>query len=69
MFMVFPGGSDSNESACNEETWVRSLGQEEPLEKGMAIHPVFLPGKSQGWGSLVGCHLRGRTELDTTEAT
>ena len=29
--------------------------------------PVFLPGESQGRGSLVGCHLWGRTELDTTE--
>ena len=31
--------------------------------------PVFLPGKSQGRGSLVGCRLWGRTESDTTEAT
>ena len=31
--------------------------------------PVFLPGESQGRGSLVGCHLWGRTELGTTEAT
>ena len=31
--------------------------------------PVFLPGKSQGWRSLVGCRLWGRTESDTTEAT
>ena len=31
--------------------------------------PVFLPWESQGWGSLVGCHLWGRTELDMTEAT
>ena len=31
--------------------------------------PVFLPGESQGWGSLVGCSLWGRIELDTTEAT
>ena len=30
--------------------------------------PVFLPGGSQGQGSLVGCRLWGRTELDTTEA-
>ena len=30
--------------------------------------PVFLPGESQGWGSLVGCHLWGHTESDTTEA-
>ena len=29
--------------------------------------PVFLPGESQGRGSLVGCHLWGRTESDTTE--
>ena len=31
--------------------------------------PVFLPGESQGRGSLVGRHLWGRTESDTTEAT
>ena len=31
--------------------------------------PLFLPGESQGWGSLVGCHLWGCTESDTTEAT
>ena len=30
---------------------------------------VFLPGESQGWGTLVGCCLWGRTESDTTEAT
>ena len=31
--------------------------------------PVFLPGESQGRGSLVGCRLWGSTESDTTEAT
>ena len=31
--------------------------------------PVFLPGESQWWGSLVGCLLQGDTESDTTEAT
>ena len=31
--------------------------------------PVFLPGESQGWGSLVGFRVWGRTESDTTEAT
>ena len=31
--------------------------------------PVFLPGESQGWGSLLGCRLWGRTESDTTEVT
>ena len=29
--------------------------------------PVFLPGESQGRGSLVGCRLWGRTESDATE--
>ena len=31
--------------------------------------PVLLPGKSHGQRSLVGCHLWGRTESDTTEVT
>ena len=31
--------------------------------------PVFLPGESQGRGSLTGCRLWGRTESDTTEVT
>ena len=31
--------------------------------------PVFLPGESQGRGSLMSCHLWGRTESDTTEVT
>ena len=36
------------------ETWVQSLGWEDPLEKGMATHLVFLPGESQGQRSLEG---------------
>ena len=31
--------------------------------------PVFLSGESQGQRSLVGCHLWGHTESDTSEAT
>ena len=31
------------------------------LEKGMATYSRVLPGESQGWGSLVGCRLWGRT--------
>ena len=33
------------------------------------LTPVFLPGESQGWGSLVGCRPWGRTESDMTEVT
>ena len=39
------------------------------LEKEMATHSSVLAWRIQGRGSLVGCHLWGRTELDTTEAT
>ena len=35
-----------------QETWVLSLGQEDPLENGMATQ-VLLPGKSHGQRSLV----------------
>ena len=49
-----------------KETWVLSLGSEEPLEKGMAT-PVFLPGESHGQRSLAGYSPRCCKELDTTE--
>ena len=39
------------------------------LEKEMATHSSVLAGDSQGLGSLVGCHLWGRTESDTTDVT
>ena len=47
-----------------QETWVRSLGQEDPLEKEMATTPVFLPGESHGQRSLAGYSPRGHK--DTT---
>ena len=34
--------------AAMQEAWVKSLGQEDPLEKEMATTSVFLPGKSHG---------------------
>ena len=40
----------------------------DPWRRQWQPTPVFLPGESQGWGSLVGCRLWGRTESDTTEA-
>ena len=49
------------------ETWVWSLGQEDPLEKEIATHSSTLPGKSHGQRSLVGYILWGCKELDTTE--
>ena len=48
---------------------VQSLGQEDPLEEGMATHSSILPGESHEQRSLEGYSPRGRKELDTTEAT
>ena len=42
---------------------------EKELKVGRTPAPVFLPGESQGRGSLAGCRLWGRTESDTTEVT
>ena len=43
-----------------QETWVKSLGQEDPLEKEMATHSVLLPGKSHGRRNLEGYSPWGR---------
>ena len=50
-----------------QETKVQSLGGEDPLEKGMAPTPVFLPGELHEQRSLVGYSPWGCKELDTTE--
>ena len=39
------------------------------LEKEMATHSSVLAWRIQGRGSLVGCHLWGHTESDTTDVT
>ena len=40
--MDFPGTSDDKDLPAMQETQVRSLGQEDPLERGMAIHSSIL---------------------------
>ena len=47
---------------------VQSLVWKIPWSRKWQPTPVFLPGESQGPGSLVGFRLWGRTESDTTEA-
>ena len=42
----FPGGSESELSACNVETGFRSLGWEDPLEKETATHSNILAWKT-----------------------
>ena len=50
---------------AKHETWVQSLGQEDPLEKEWQPTPVFLPGKFHGQRSLTGYNPWGqRVEHD-----
>ena len=49
-----------------QETWIGSLGQEDPLEKEMATHSIFFPGESDGERSLVDYSLWVTKDLDTT---
>ena len=50
-----------------QETLVRSLVQEDPMEEGMATTLVFLPRESHGQRSLVGYSPWDCKELDTIE--
>ena len=45
----------ANVGDIRDKTWAWSLGREDPLEEGMATHPGFLPGESQGQRRLAGC--------------
>ena len=46
--------SDGEESACSVGDWVRSLGQEDPLEKEMATHSSILASRIPGTEELSG---------------
>ena len=51
------------------ETWVRSVGWEDPLEEGMATNSSILAWRIHGQRSLAGYRPQGHKESDTTEAT
>ena len=68
----FPGGSAvKNLPAMQEmqETWVRLLSQENPLEAGMTIHSSILAWRTHGQRSLMGYSPWGHKASDTTEET
>ena len=50
-----------------QETWVQSLGREDPWRGEWTPTPVFLPGEFHGQRSLAGYGPWGHRELDTTE--
>ena len=49
------------------ETWVQSLGQEDPPEKEMATHSSILAWRIPWTEEPGGLQSMGRKELDTTE--
>ena len=50
-----------------QETWVQSLGQEDPWRRAWQLTPVFLHGESHGQRILVGYSPWGHKESETTE--
>ena len=70
-WMEEPGGLQSMGSLRVGHNWATSLSRFTFMHwrRKWQPTPVFLPGESQGWQSLVGCHLWGRTKSDTTEVT
>ena len=70
-WMEEPGGLQSMGSRRVGHDWATSLSLFTFLHwrRKWQPTPLFLPGESQGQGSLVGCHLWGRIEADMTEAT
>ena len=63
----FLGSSYDKESACNQETQVQSLGWEDALEKGMAIHSTILPRVFHRQTSLASYSPWGCKESETTD--
>ena len=65
--MGFLGGSDNKETICNWETWVQSLGWEDPLEDGMATHSSILawriPMDRGAWQVIVHAVTKSLTQL------
>ena len=71
-WMEEPGGLQSMGSLRVGHDWATSLSLFTLMHwrRKWQPTPVFLPGESQGQGSLVGCRLWGHTESDTdTEVT
>ena len=68
-WMEEPGRLQSMGSLRVSHDWATSLSLSTFMHwrRKWQPTPVFLPGESQGRGSLVGCHVWGRRESDTTE--
>ena len=65
--MGFLGGSAVKNPPATQETWIQPLGWMDPLEKGMVITLVFLPGEFRGQKSLAGYSPWSNKESDSIE--
>ena len=63
----FPGGSGVKNPPAKQETWIQSLGQEDPLEKEMVIHSSLLACETPWTEEPAGSNPRGRKQSDMTE--
>ena len=63
--MGFPGGSAVKNLPAMQETWIQSLDQEDPLEKGMATHTSILTWRIP-WTEELWAIVRRVAESDTT---
>ena len=63
----FPGGSAIKNSPAKQETWIGSLGLEDPLEKEMATHSSILVWEIPWTEEPGGLQFMESQELDTTE--
>ena len=65
--MGFPGGSTVKNLPAMQEIWIRSLGWEDPPEKGMTTHSNILAWEIPGTEEPGKLHPWGHKELDMTE--
>ena len=63
----FPGGTTGKNLPANVGDMVRSLGQEDPLEKGMATHSMTFAWRIHGQSRLTGYSPRSHRESGPTE--
>ena len=55
--MNFPGGSDGKNLPAMQDSWVQSLGVDDPLEEGMATHSNIFASRNPvdrgAWQAIV----------------
>ena len=65
----FPSGSGVENLPAVQETWVRSLGQQDPLEREMATHSSILAWRTPWTKEPDGLQSMGSQRVELTSAT